>query len=84
MACDIASGAVRPYLERRNSERFKGVNDLTFDSHGNLYFSDQGQTGLHDPTGRLYRLRPDGQLGLLLANVPSPKGVALSTDERVL
>ena len=53
MACDIASGAVRPYLERRNSERFKGVNDLIFDSHGNLYFSDQGQTGLHDPTGRL-------------------------------
>ena len=25
MVCDIASGAVRPYLERRNSERFKGV-----------------------------------------------------------
>ena len=84
MACDIASGAVRPYLERRNSERFKGVNDLTFDSRGNLYFTDQGQTGLHDPTGRLYRLRPDGQLDLLLANVPSPNGVALSPDERVL
>jgi gluconolactonase len=84
MVCDIASGAVRPYLERRNSERFKGVNDLIFDSRGNLYFSDQGQTGLHDPTGRLYRLRPNGQLDLLLANVPSPNGVALSPDERVL
>jgi gluconolactonase len=84
MACDIASGAVRPYLERRNSERFKGVNDLTFDSRGNLYFTDQGQSGLHDPTGRLYRLRPGGQLDLLLANVPSPNGVALSPDERVL
>jgi gluconolactonase len=73
-----------PYLERRNSERFKGVNDLTFDSLGNLYFTDQGQTGLHDPTGRLYRLRPDGRLDLLLGNVPSPNGVALSPDERVL
>ena len=51
MVCDIASGTVRPYLERRNSERFKGVNDLMFDSRGNLYFTDQGQTGLHDPTG---------------------------------
>ena len=51
---------------------------------GNLYFTDQGQTGLHDPTGRLYRLRPDGQLDLLLANVPSPNGVALSPDEKVL
>jgi gluconolactonase len=84
MVCDIASGAVRPYLERRNSERFKGVNDLIFDSRGNLYFTDQGQTGLHDPTGRLYRLCPDGRLELLLANVPSPNGVALSADERVL
>lgn len=84
MLCDIASGAVRPYLERRNSERFKGVNDLIFDSSGNLYFTDQGQTGLHDPTGRLYRLRKDGRLDLLLANVPSPNGVVLSPDERVL
>jgi gluconolactonase len=84
MAVDIGSGAVRPYLDRRNSERFKGVNDLVFDSAGHLYFTDQGQTGLHDPTGRLYRLRPNGQLDLLLANVPSPNGVALSPDERVL
>ena len=84
MVCDVTTGAVRPYLERRNSERFKGVNDLVFDSRGNLYFTDQGQTGLHDPTGRLYRLRPDGRLDLLLANVPSPNGVALSPDERVL
>jgi len=84
IACDIVTGAVRPYLERRNSERFKGVNDLVFDSRGNLYFTDQGQTGLHDPSGRLYRLRPDGRLDLLLSNVPSPNGVALSPDERVL
>ena len=33
------------FLERRNTERFKGVNDLVFDSRGNLYFTDQGQTG---------------------------------------
>lgn len=81
---DVASGRVSPFLERRNSERFKGVNDLVFDSQGNLYFTDQGQSGLHDPSGRLYRLRPNGQLDLLLANVPSPNGVALSPDERVL
>lgn len=84
MAVDVVSGAVRPFLDRRNSERFKGVNDLVFDSRGNLYFTDQGQTGLHDPSGRLYRLRPEGQLDLLLSNVPSPNGVALSPDERVL
>ena len=81
---DIASGQVKPYLERRNSERFKGVNDLVFDTRGNLYFTDQGQTGLHDPTGRVYRLAPDGRLDLLLSNVPSPNGIVLSNDERFL
>lgn len=81
---EIASGRVRPYLERRNSERFKGVNDLVFDTRGNLYFTDQGQTGLHDPTGRVYRLAPDGRLDMLLGNVPSPNGIVLSVDERFL
>jgi len=80
----IDSGKAEPFLERRNSERFRGVNDMVFDRTGNLYFTDQGQTGLHDPTGRLYRLGPSGQLDLLLNNVPSPNGVCLSPDESVL
>ncbi|NUZ06535.1 SMP-30/gluconolactonase/LRE family protein [Piscinibacter koreensis] len=84
MQLDLASGNVRGYLDRRNTERFRGLNDLVFDGAGALYFTDQGQTGLHDPTGRLYRLRPDGKLDLLLANVPSPNGVCLSPDGRVL
>lgn len=81
---DLRSGQVKPFLERRNSERFKGVNDLVFDSRGNLYFTDQGQSGMHDPTGRVYRLAPDGRLDLLLSNVPSPNGIVLSNDERFL
>jgi gluconolactonase len=84
MLLDLPSGQVRPYLERRNSERFKGVNDLVFDTQGNLYFTDQGQTGLHDPTGRVYRLAPDGRLDLILSNVPSPNGIVLSNDGRFL
>ncbi|CAM3939813.1 SMP-30/gluconolactonase/LRE family protein [Bordetella tumulicola] len=84
MQLDIGTGNVTPYLERRNSERFKGVNDLVFDTKGNLYFTDQGQSGLHDPSGRLYRLKPNGELDTLLINVPSPNGVALSPDGSVL
>lgn len=84
MVVDSRSGSVRPYLGRRNTESFKGLNDLTFDSQGNLYFTDQGQTGLHDPTGRVYRLSPSGRLDLLLSNVPSPNGIVLSLDEKFL
>ena len=36
-----------------------------FASSGDIYFTDQGQTGLHDPTGRVYRLSPEGRLDCL-------------------
>ena len=81
----IATGTVTPLLARRNTESFKGVNDLTIAATGDIYFTDQGQTGLHDPTGRVYRFTPtSGRLDLLLSNVPSPNGIVLSPDEKVL
>jgi gluconolactonase len=81
MVFDPAKGTVEPYLDRALVQRFKGPNDLTFASNGDLYFTDQGQTGLHDPTGRLYRLGADGRLDCLLSNVPSPNGLVLNLAE---
>jgi gluconolactonase len=82
---DTASGAVTPYVERPRLEGFKGLNDLTFASTGDLYFTDQGQTGLHDPTGRVYRLRAaDGRLECILSGIPSPNGLVLDLDETAL
>ncbi|MDQ0572745.1 gluconolactonase [Variovorax paradoxus] len=82
---DPADGSIETVLGHRNSESFKGVNDLGFDLGGRLYFTDQGQTGLHDPTGRVYRWHAsDDRLDLLLANAPSPNGVATSADGKVL
>ena len=81
---DPASGEVSTVLAHRNSEGFKGLNDLTIASNGDILFTDQGQTGLHDPTGRVYRLRADGRLELLLSNVPSPNGLVLDGEEKVL
>lgn len=84
LSLDPVEGVVSPVIARRHSERFKGPNDLIVASNGDVYFTDQGQTGLHDPTGRVYRLRPDGRLDCLLSNGPSPNGLVLSSDERVL
>ncbi len=81
---DPGSGKVEPYLDRPFGERFKGLNDLVFASNGDLYLTDQGESGLHDPTGRLYRLRADGRLELLLDNVPSPNGLVLTPNEDIL
>lgn len=84
MTLDPNSGKVESFLDRRWSESFKGVNDLVFARNGDIYFTDQGQTGLHDPTGRVYRLRTNGTLDLLLSNVPSPNGIVLNGTEHIL
>lgn len=78
MVVDPATRAVEPLLERNALDRFKGLNDLVFASNGDLYFTDQGLTGLHDPSGCLYRLRTDGRLDCLLRNIPSPNGLVLN------
>ena len=59
---DARSGRMESILGHRNTESFKGINDLTFDLQGNCWFTDQGQSGLHDPSGRVYRLAPYGRL----------------------
>ena len=84
MVLDPASGQVEPYLERPSMEGFKGVNDLVFAGNGDLYFTDQGQSGLNDASGRVYRLGQDGRLDLLLDNVPSPNGLVLNARENTL
>ena len=85
MQVDPATGKVTPYCERWRVESFKGVNDLVFDTAGNMYFTDQGLTGLHDPTGRVFRLSPDGdQLDCLVDTVPSPNGLVPNFGEDIL
>ena len=50
--------------------------------------TDAGQTGLHQQTGAVYRLRAAGaefgELQKLIANMPSPAGLALSVNEESL
>jgi gluconolactonase len=65
-------------------ELFLGLNDLVFDAKGNLFFTDQGQTGLHDPSGRVYCLEMDGNLHEIVSNVPSPNGLVFDTAGRFL
>jgi gluconolactonase len=78
MILDPCPGTIQPLLETAYSESFKGLNDLHFASNGDLYFTDQGQTGIADPTGRVFRLRADGTMDRLASNVPSPNGITLN------
>lgn len=84
LACDPATGKVTEVITHRHSESFKGVNDLHFADNGDLWFTDQGQTGLQDATGRVYRLTAAGRLDKMIGTVPSPNGLALNGAQDVL
>jgi gluconolactonase len=84
MLLDPVNGKITPYLVRANLERFKAINDLFFAANGDLYFTDQGLTGLHDATGRVFRVRANGQITCLIDNVPSPNGLVMNHDETIL
>lgn len=81
---DPGSGAVETVVGHRYSEGLIGVNDLHFADNGDLYFTDQGQTGLHDPRGRVYRLTAAGRLDKLLDTAPSPNGLVLNPQQNAL
>jgi gluconolactonase len=83
MVLDIATGKITPLIETVRSESLKGVNHLHFAMNGDLWFTDQGQTGLHDPTGRVYRYTAAGQLTCLVNTIPSPNGIVLDLHEKV-
>ena len=72
--------------------RFNSPNDLVFHSNGDLYFTDPPY-GLekrnNDPAKELaingvYRVRPNGEVTLLIDNLTYPNGIALSPDEKIL
>jgi gluconolactonase len=81
---DPRDGSLREVLGTVRSEGFKGLNDLCLAKDGAVYFTDQGQTGLQDPSGRVYRLTAQGSLHCLLDTGPSPNGLVLDRSGRFL
>ena len=81
---DPLTGASEIVVDRYLGERFKGLNDLTFASNGDIYFTDMGLSSLDDPTGRVYRLRATGELDLLFKGLEAPNGLVLNESEDIL
>ncbi|NJB35220.1 SMP-30/gluconolactonase/LRE family protein [Croceivirga sp. JEA036] len=67
---------------------FNSPNDLVYDSRGNLYFTDPtfgfGKEASEIGFSGVYRLTTDGEVVLLVEDIPFPNGIALSPDEKIL
>src|SRR5437868_7932963 len=72
------------YLMLRSAQRARLEARTTPLQPTSLPFTDQGQTGMHDPTGRVYRLTPDGRLTCLIDTLPSPNGIVVDPEETAL
>ncbi|MEQ8517289.1 MAG: SMP-30/gluconolactonase/LRE family protein, partial [Chromatocurvus sp.] len=84
MVFDPGDGSVSTLLSEFEGESFLGLNDLTFADNGDLYFTDQGLSGLHDPCGSVFRWTADGMLHRLLGRIPSPNGLVLNDEQTEL
>jgi len=81
---DPDHGTITPVVSRYNTGHFLGVSDLVFTANGDLWFTDQGQSDLRDPTGRIFHLRTNGDLLLVADNLPSPNGLVFNAAEDTL
>ena len=80
---DLATGNVERVLDTVEGYPLKGPNDLVFDRHGNLYFTDHGKTyPRHRDFGGLFFLANGASEAVELDHHhTSPNGVGLSPDE---
>ncbi len=81
---DPDAGRVTPVVQRYMTETFKGLNDLFIARNGDIYFTDQGQSSMQEPTGRVYRLNATGRLERLIDDIPSPNGIVMNPAEQQL
>ncbi len=78
--------------ERFEGRRLNSPNDLTFGPRGDLYFTDPPfglarsfeDPGKELPFQGVYRLHPDGELDLLVADLEAPNGIGFSPDGKTL
>jgi gluconolactonase len=83
---DLANGRIETLFDKCGEHPLKGPNDLVFDRHGGLWFSDLGKRRARDmDVGAFYYMKPgatgvvEGGFGMMPAN-----GIGLSPDENTV
>ncbi len=84
LAIDPKTKKMEPYVIQVANERLRGPNDLTFANNGDLYFTDQGNSDIQRQRGRVVRVRANGAVEIILADIESPNGLVLSPDQQSL
>jgi len=83
---DLQSGGVEVLYRACGDIPLKGPNDLVFDAHGGIYFTDLGKRRVRDmDVGAVYYAKADGSSITEVAHpMITPNGIGLSPDGNTL
>ena len=82
---DLKTGAVSTLYDSCDGRRLMAPNDLVFDTDGGFWFTDYGTSdGEGTRGGAIYYARADGGLIRRAGRLPTPNGIGLSPDGRVV
>jgi gluconolactonase len=84
LAFDPHTGVRTLVADGAAGARFRGTNDLVFADNGDLYFTDPGESGLEVADGRVFCLRVNGDIDLLMDGLAYPNGLVLAPSQAML
>ena len=81
LAFDPRSSMVSVVVDRFEGKPLEGLNDLSFDREGGLYFTVPGGSDLLKPNGRVFYLPANATAPVLLSDkIAFPNGIAAGAD----
>lgn len=84
---DVKTGQRTVIADNIGGKKFNAPNDLVFDRHGRIYFSDPRYLGTEPRElehRAVYRIDTDGKVSEVTHEVEKPNGVGLSPDGKTL
>lgn len=70
--------------ELHDNQTLRGLNDLTTDAAGNIYWTDPEGSSLAKPIGNLYRLNTAGRVDLIAGGLAFPNGLDVDPASKFL
>ncbi len=70
--------------ELHDNQTLRGLNDLTVDAAGNIYWTDPEGSSLAKPVGNLYRLNTAGRVDLIAGGLAFPNGLDVDPASKFL
>jgi len=83
---DIETGKFTTVCDRIGDMKVRGPNDLAFDAHGGIWFTDPGKTRSRDwDRGSVCYVKADGSMAKeVIFPIHKPNGIGLSPDGKTL